>query len=277
MDHDLQGLDTGSYNFEYQCVDTELHDAVHKNPTFVGARVPFHILVTKLTREEGISVCKLHNLPIPKRRLAGEIRAALEAHDCQIHDNLVSLWRFFPGEVEKAPKVERKSRNEKVPFSDAYRSDQQERKFRDLDTARFKRRLATGRLPNTEFPPNPLEVKDVHRISRGVAAQFDPRKFEEAGCAVCGCLTEKTKLTKLEDFKPSLDLLKVPGVTRQERFSITDDVRELDGPVLASGCEHVCVSCEDALAQNKIPKLALANSCWIGDIPPQLQGLKYAE
>ncbi|KAJ6487819.1 hypothetical protein C8R45DRAFT_783523, partial [Mycena sanguinolenta] len=93
------------------------------------------------------------------------------------------------------------------------------------------------------FPPEPLTDEQTHRILTKSALAVHPDCFKEAGCAVCGRLTRLTELTPITSFKPSLNILVVQGVTRKERKSLNDPVQELDGPVLAEGCNSVCVDC----------------------------------
>ncbi|KAJ7448100.1 hypothetical protein FB451DRAFT_1053952, partial [Mycena latifolia] len=104
-----------------------------------------------------------------------------------------------------------------------------------------------------------------------------PKAFVEAGCAVCGCLVPIRFLTKLSDFQGSLAILIRPGITRKERFCASDLIQELEGPVLAEGCSHICVDCETYLNNSVIPKNALVRHNWIGPVPEQLQDLTYAE
>ncbi|KAJ7720224.1 hypothetical protein B0H14DRAFT_2411947, partial [Mycena olivaceomarginata] len=66
-------------------------------------------------------------------------------------------------------------------------------------------------------------------------------------------------------------------VTRKERFNSNDPIEVLDGPVLAEGCEHLCVDCERALAVSTVPKNALVKHCWLGVVPEELQGLSYSK
>ncbi|KAJ6449107.1 hypothetical protein C8R45DRAFT_755637, partial [Mycena sanguinolenta] len=66
-------------------------------------------------------------------------------------------------------------------------------------------------------------------------------------------------------------------VTRKERNSVHDPIESLQGPVLASECDHVCADCEARLLQNIMPLRSLANHLWIGNVPWQLKDLSYAE
>jgi hypothetical protein len=85
-----------------------------------------------------------------------------------------------------------------------------------------------------------------------------PSQFVEAGCAVCGRLTPLAELTPLTELNGSLDHLRGDSVTRKEIFRSSDPLEELPGPILADGCTHVCVPCEDFILK-EIPQDALAN------------------
>lgn len=84
-------------------------------------------------------------------------------------------------------------------------------------------------------------------------------------------------MTPLDQFEGSLQHLNGEGVTRKERFRSSDPIVELPGPVLADGCTRICVECEEPVLKKLIPRDALANYNWVGIVPPQLQGLTYAE
>jgi hypothetical protein len=142
---------------------------------------------------------------------------------------------------------------------------------------RYLRKSLSGTLNKAQFPPEPLNAAEIHRILTTSSMACQPDRFEEDGCAVCGRLTPKHELTKLSDATCSLLPLEVPGVTRKERFHLSDPIEELPGPVLAAGCDHICVECEGYLHRNKLPPNALARHCWIGEVPPVLKKLSYAE
>ena len=99
------------------------------------------------------------------------------------------------------------------------------------------------------------------------------------GCAVCGQLTPITQLSKVSDTECDLDILtrEGMGITCAERFSSKDPIREIKGPIMDSNCTKICRSCEDSLMQGLTPKYALANGLWLGNVPPQLKNLSYAE
>ena len=132
-------------------------------------------------------------------------------------------------------------------------------------------------LPPSNFPPQPLSNKLAEQIINGFCADSDPIEFQEAGCAVCGRLCCITDLSPLNDYSNFLNILAVKGITRRERKSNLDPIDDLDGPILDNNCSHICSSCATSIQQNIIPLNALANNLWIGDVPPQLLNLSFAE
>ncbi|KAJ6520775.1 hypothetical protein DFH09DRAFT_939548, partial [Mycena vulgaris] len=108
------------------------------------------------------------------------------------------------------------------------------------------RKDRSGQLRDTFFPPRPLTQAQTHRILTKHCRTMRPKAFIEAGCAVCGRLVPQRFLTPLVKYQGSLALLCRPGagVTRKERFSSSDPILEIEGPVLASGCSAICVDCE---------------------------------
>ncbi|TFK58008.1 hypothetical protein BDN72DRAFT_782628, partial [Pluteus cervinus] len=74
-----------------------------------------------------------------------------------------------------------------------------------------------------------------------------------------------------------MSCLEVKGITRLERKSEDCLIKEIVGPVIDSNCSHVCLTCRQSLYKNKIPKLALANGLWIGEVPDILKDLTFFE
>ncbi|TRM65248.1 hypothetical protein BD626DRAFT_389140, partial [Schizophyllum amplum] len=101
--------------------------------------------------------------------------------------------------------------------------------------------------------------------------------MKESGCAVCGELKPDNELQRLSSIHNHLKILDVPGMTRSERLKDTDPIRDLGGPVLAEGCKKVCRGCRLDLRNNHIPRFALANNLWLGEVPDVLKNLRYVE
>lgn len=66
-------------------------------------------------------------------------------------------------------------------------------------------------------------------------------------------------------------------ITHQERKCSTDPIQPILGPVIDNTCSKVCQKCLKSLQKKKVPVEALANGNWIGDVPPELQGLLFVE
>lgn len=132
---------------------------------------------------------------------------------------------------------------------------------------------------NVPFPPEPPSDNLKERIIRDFCTTVSPENLEESGCAVCGKLTKNIHLSPLESVRSKLDLLYSANtmVARRERKSDADKILPLSGPVLADDCDSVCMNCRQYMKEDKIPPKALVNYGWKGKVPPELQGLTYAE
>ena len=88
----------------------------------------------------------------------------------------------------------------------------------------------------------------------------------EGGCAVCGQLVPLSQLSRLSDSQCDLDILvrEGMGITRLERSSLNDPIREIKGPILDQTCTKICRSCKSSLDEGLTPKYALANGLWLG-------------
>jgi hypothetical protein len=104
-----------------------------------------------------------------------------------------------------------------------------------------------------------------------------PSEFMEAGCAVCGLLCKVKEMKLLSEIDINLNPLMVLGVTRLERKSNLDEIKDIPGPVMDSDCKHICKKCLSYLQKNKMPPMSLANGMWLGKIPHVLLHLNYIE
>jgi hypothetical protein len=74
-----------------------------------------------------------------------------------------------------------------------------------------------------------------------------------------------------------LGILAAPGVTRIECKTSSQKLSEFKGPVLDYRCDKVCDSCHGSIRKGKVPRLALANNLWLGEVPKVLSDLNYME
>ncbi|KAJ7085019.1 hypothetical protein C8R43DRAFT_1082776, partial [Mycena crocata] len=227
---------------------------------------------------------KLHGEPMHSRISVPTAKKTMSEHTCQKCPEMVSIIRVVRAvTAEQKKKISRQNakayekKTGKPQLSQAHRLRMERDIKHQAKRIKFFRKACQLRLQETKFPPKPADEKTLHRILTESSQSVQPDRFVEAGCAVCGRLTPKTELTPLDQFKGSLDHLRGEGVTRRERFASSDPIEELPGPILADGCTHICVECEMLVLRNLIPRNALANNNWVGVVPPQLQGLTYAE
>ena len=127
-----------------------------------------------------------------------------------------------------------------------------------------------------DFPPSPVSQIQSHQIIQSACMSMDKRFIEEGGCAVCGQLTCLTELSQLSAIRNLLEVLAVPGITRQERRTDADRVKDLP-LAIDNACDKVCLSCRAALRKSRMPKYALARGIWIGTVPEELSCLRYIE
>ncbi|KAJ3551908.1 hypothetical protein NM688_g4439 [Phlebia brevispora] len=134
------------------------------------------------------------------------------------------------------------------------------------------------------FPPEVLNKSALADIARDWCWELRDDALGEGACAVCGQLTVKREHRAVCISDPLLDVLCVDGVTRTERDSVEDTCGQEPGPVLCRAvCTEdqqrcmVCRECDRALRRKMVPKLALANGLWLGEVPPCLTKLNFVE
>lgn len=132
-------------------------------------------------------------------------------------------------------------------------------------------------IPTDVYPPVPASMQDVAKAMKGYCSGLTGAAINEAGCGVCGQLTPASLLhTEIPD-SVDLGVLEEVGVTRHERSSSADPIRDIPGPVLDKGARGVCTSCLDSLKKKNRPKMALANDLWLGEVPECLKDLALGE
>ncbi|KAF8809761.1 hypothetical protein BYT27DRAFT_7093704, partial [Phlegmacium glaucopus] len=129
----------------------------------------------------------------------------------------------------------------------------------------------------TEFPPAPVDDILSQNIISNFCADSSPSVLDESGCAVCGRLYPLKQLTRLKAIKNLLGVLHTSGVTRIERLTSAQPIREFKGPVLDYTTNQVCNDCRQQLRKGKVPRYALANGLWLGPVPKELSCLNFVE
>ena len=132
-------------------------------------------------------------------------------------------------------------------------------------------------IESANFPPPPVDNNLSQKIITEFCASSSPSELDESGCAVCGRLYPLKQLTRLKAIKNLLSVLDTPGVTRIERLTSVQPIREFKGPVLDYKCNQVCDDCRQQLRKGKVPRYALANGLWLGSVPQELSCLSFVE
>ncbi|KAJ4479508.1 hypothetical protein C8J55DRAFT_407506, partial [Lentinula edodes] len=127
------------------------------------------------------------------------------------------------------------------------------------------------------FPPPPISQSQIDSIIHDWCTATEPHQFEEAGCAICGLLKPISGLSLLKHVKNLLHILEVPGVLRVPRLHSSEPVRERSGPIIDNTCKMICNSCRSDLRTGKVPRYALCNGLWLGEVPPELKHLTFYE
>jgi len=213
----------------------------YSKDTHVFASIPLGDLLTQVTVSQGRALLKRHNVSWGTREGISVVRSRLEHHSglCCTHNISVFIKRIVKLEKPKSLHAEKQD--------------------------------------SIEFPPTPLDTTLTKEIIEKACNRMKAETIGEKGCAVCGELKPVRDMSRLKSVKHQLHSLATPGATRVERNSSSVPLREYKGPVLDYNCTMICNSCRGSIRNGKIPKLALANGLWIGDVPPQLKCLNFVE
>jgi len=248
----------------------------------VFGQVPMGVFLAKLTQKDAKSIAKMHRVHVRSKATSTEILTLFEGHWCACCDDFVSVFQLHSSKSDSERSKLRYAR-----LDDTLKKKRQEHDRRNERSESSKRKKAAKRKETTsdkglkhhEFPPSPPSKPLRESIVRGWYEDTSPEVFMEGGCAVCGQLIPLSRLSKLSESECNLDVLARDGlgVTRLERFTPNDPIQEIKGPVLDNTCTKICCSCKGSLDEGVSPKYALANGLWLGQVPPQLQDLSYAE
>ncbi|EAU82081.2 hypothetical protein CC1G_09683 [Coprinopsis cinerea okayama7 len=217
--------------------------------------VPYKVLYSRLTKRGLLEVSKRHNLTFPMYWGRMKALEQLLGHVC--HDGCRPSRPVFRVE---APNPRRRKHQQLEPDDDLP----------------FKW-MPFEYEPGVEYPPGPTTIKDIARCVGAHTEALKPEFIEEFPCAVCGQLHKRFELRPFHKEQYSMDLLSDNSGTRRERRHASEPIQPLEGPVLLPDANHICSGCSTSLAKKRIPKFALANGFWVGQVPPELQDLTLGE
>lgn len=252
--YNVIGLESSDFGFVQYIKLDEALDICNEDGSIIPFCLPIHQFSNWLTRDELRNMATLHDIRFTSRDRKPALINLFADHGCDICAQYVSLFKSHdpvPSKRECNREYKRKSRQ------------------------KLKEEKETP--SKSKFPPCPPSSSQTEQIVNNFCADTSPSAIEESGCAVCGQLKLFTDLIPIDRCDCDLSLLIVSNVSRQERWSIEEPVRDLDGPVIDRSCKNVCWTCIQSLQKGKTPKHALANGLWIGDVPDELKDLTLSE
>jgi hypothetical protein len=276
---ELKNPEEFSYVYSSHCtIDNAIQEIQTSGEAFLACNIPIALIAHILTATQANKVAKEHNIHALSHKPLSVKQIAIKSHVCTISCNrYVSVFK----PVKKNQKsIQHVHKPQKAKLKEIKKIGKvQVRK--SSDSWRKPARMVTNHKyyiqEKNKFPPSPPSKHLMHKIISGFCKDTHPSKFEEAGCAVCGQLVAITKLTKLKDIKCSFDPLVRIGVTRLQRNSAVDPIKEIEGPIIDANCKHVCHECIGFLEKKVMPPMALANGLWVGNVPKELSDLTFVE
>ena len=254
---------------EIGCLAYPLEDS------FVYASLPLSSVIPYVSKQMVQKIARIHGVPLSLHwhLSKDDLIELFKGHSC-INCNLYTSVL----EAQLSPS-ERKKRSAAKTFANFTKDEKADRNKRKNEKRNKTKACAESITlpPESTFPPPPLSKELAETIIRSWCKETKPSSLEEAGCAVCGELVPMSHLSRLKSIKTMLGILATRGVTRVERKSVSQPISEFKGPVLDYRCDKICDDCRKSIRKGKVPRLALANNLWIGEVPNVLSDLNYIE
>ena len=238
--------------------DTDQYSDIH----YLILNIPIHIIIPFLLLSTGSKIAKLHGIEIKYPTLS-LLQCRFKEHICR---NGCIEYRSVLSVDHDGYNLQENKRKKLTKHIQLYREKQKNNKSN----------LEYHESFNDVFPPDPLSKELAHTIIQSACDEMLAREIEEGGCAVCGQLVPLSALSRLSAMTKYLHVLSIPGITRKERLNTVDKICE-HSIVLDHSCNHICNSCRATIRNNKIPRFALANGLWLGEVPKELSSLRYVE
>lgn len=251
-------------------VHARLADLLKKyatNDNVVICALPASSLFLKMKKTDLLQIAKIHHVTANVRDSSEHIRKLFIDHSCSECASYALAFILKTKQVRtKLPTFAPGKMYVKMPS--------------------FKKRQthlqALEDASDVPFPPSPPTSSLIETIISGWCNAMSETNVTEEGCAVCGRLTLRSELLPFNENPFDLSLLDpfvlgLEDITRLERKSVNDPVQQIKGPVFDSSSKGTCKLCHKELSNGVLPAHALANGLWIGDVPPELQNLSYAE
>ena len=236
---------------------------VNDNPLLVTVKIPLQELCKKLSVRDLLKVAKTYNIGVNKNKQSrAEMEEAIVQYGVRHKIHIEAIFKPIADQTvrEKVQKHRLHKRKYDVPYNSEANK-------------KACKKWRSGQL----FPPNPPSADKANKIIQSFVHESKFEAIHEKGCAVCGCISIAKNMTPLENCRVDLSMLVKPHVTKGEHKLDGSVVPNSRGPILAPGCDSICAPCFNILSHRRTPRNALANGLWIGEVPPELQGLSWME
>ena len=250
----------------------------YENPLHILVHLPLqaHIGIVSLTECHKIAMLHGINVSNLKNKTLAMMKTLFSEHICDNCSTYITVFEILPSKKEHK-KIQRKAAKKlKVSKENDILHQKAVHISKKDSTHNLTNLLITEENLAINFPPAPLNKELSHKVITAACKRFEPKQFEEAGCAVCGQLVPLSSLTRLTAVKNHLHVLTAPGITRQERYTISDNPHEHPYAIDHS-CKHICNPCRACVRNSRVPKMALAKGLWLGAVPEVLSSLRYVE
>jgi hypothetical protein len=259
--------------------------------SLVYTNIPLRDIVEYLSIKEILRISRIHRIRISSHIAKIDMLPYFDMHHCASCNDCLTVFAFIQSKSSRKKACALRVRDAvsdggTIPETFAFVSPlaPQDKLCKPTSTTGAQKKSADhagidgGTLPKTSvFPPAPPDNRLLCEIVRGVCSDSSPVVLEEGGCAVCGQLTPSAQLTRLKAVKNHLHILKAQGVSKIQRKDVSDPVQEFRGPILDYRCNRICDSCRKNVRKGTIPRNALAEGAWLGDIPEELSSLRFVE
>jgi PIF1-like helicase/Helitron helicase-like domain at N-terminus len=279
-------------------VDSTGRVAYPVDQNFVHANIPLQDILPHLSLRMGHKIARLHHIKVGSHVAKSDFNHYIDGHNCVSCSLYSSVFRIVELKTVKDKNYRRLVRAKlNIDKSAAFLDNVNDvinnncKKYEDSGKKKFfdnEDNFLSPKVLNelsdldpifkpVDFPPSPVDNNLSQKIITEFCASSSPSMLDESGCAVCGKLYPLKQLTRLKAIKNLLGILHTSGVTRIERLSSEQSIREFKGPVLDYRCNRVCDDCRQQLRKGKVPRYALANGLWLGTVPQELSCLSFVE
>ncbi|KAF7964834.1 hypothetical protein HWV62_2631 [Athelia sp. TMB] len=270
----LAQVDGGVYHYVNH-INTEIEPITAETHLgLIPVRMPLHDLVINMNMTDLLQAVRVHGIKgFVRNTHIDMMRQALQHHDCKVCPHAVTLLKSVRKRKAPSKYATVIEEVEDVDAPAAKRKPKVRAAVRD-----YEPQMSGSTARMSRFPPEPITDRTRDTIIEEWCDAHNASNLQEVGCTVCGQLV-KIRLTQVMPVE-GLDLSGLHAnsdFTRLERFSVSEPVKPLTGPVLDARCDRICDDCRVALEKGKVPMMALANGLWLGDVPDELQDLYYAE